>query len=110
MTVFTPPASQLDRAAGPESRPAPWSGMLWVTWRQHRGLLIGVSVVFCAAVAGLLVTGLRIHHDYALPAPRVTTEPVADAIDPGRNLSATPSTPIGDVAGVGDRSGNLSLA
>ena len=66
MTVFTPPASQLDRAAGPESRPAPWSGMLWVTWRQHRGLLIGVSVVFCAAVAGLLVTGLRIHHDYAL--------------------------------------------
>ena len=40
--------------------------MLWVTWRQHRGLLITVSVVFCAAVAGLLVTGLRIHHDYAL--------------------------------------------
>ena len=40
--------------------------MLWVTWRQHRGLLITVAAVFCAAVAGLLVAGLRIHHDYAL--------------------------------------------
>ena len=66
MTVFTTPASRLDRDAGPESGPAPWSGMLWITWRQHRGLLITVSAVFCAAVAGLLVTGLRIHHDYAL--------------------------------------------
>jgi hypothetical protein len=40
--------------------------MLWVTWRQHRGLLIIVAVAFCAAVAGLLETGLRIHQDYAL--------------------------------------------
>ena len=40
--------------------------MLWVTWRQHRGLLITVAAVFCAAVAGMLGAGLRIHHDYAL--------------------------------------------
>jgi hypothetical protein len=40
--------------------------MLWVTWRQHRALLITIAAVFCAAVAGLVVTGLRIHHDYAL--------------------------------------------
>ena len=40
--------------------------MLWVTWRQHRGLLITVAAVFCAAVAGMLRTGLPIHHDYAL--------------------------------------------
>jgi hypothetical protein len=66
MTVFTAPASRLDRDADSQSRPAPWPGMLWVTWRQHRGLLITVGVVFCAAVAGLLVTGVRIHHDYAL--------------------------------------------
>ena len=66
MTVFATPTSRLDRDAGPEPAPTPWSGMLWITWRQHRGLLITVSVVFCAAVAGLLVTGLRIHHDYAL--------------------------------------------
>jgi hypothetical protein len=66
MTVFTTPASQLDRDAGPESGPAPWSGMLWVTWRQHRGLLIAVAAVFCAAAAGLVSTGLRIHRDYSL--------------------------------------------
>jgi hypothetical protein len=40
--------------------------MLWVTWRQHRGLLITVAAVFCAAVAGMLRAGLPIHHDYAL--------------------------------------------
>ncbi len=64
MTVFTRPASQLDGEAGPES--APWMGMLWVTWRQHRGLLITIAAVFCAVADGMLVTGLRIHHDYAL--------------------------------------------
>jgi hypothetical protein len=66
MTVFAPPASRFNRDAGVGSRPAPWPGMLWVTWRQHRGLLITVSAGFCAAVAGLLVIGLRIHRDYAL--------------------------------------------
>ena len=40
--------------------------MLWVTWRQHRGLLISVLVVFAAAVAAMLVYGRRIHHDYAI--------------------------------------------
>jgi hypothetical protein len=40
--------------------------MLWVTWRQHRGLLTSVLVVFVAAVASLLVYGQRIHHDYAI--------------------------------------------
>ena len=66
MTVFAPRASRLDRDAGAESRAVPWPGMLWVTWRQHRGLLITVSVLFCAAVAGMLAAGLRIHHDYAI--------------------------------------------
>ncbi len=40
--------------------------MLWVTWRQHRGLLISVLVVFAVAVADMLVYGQRIHHDYAI--------------------------------------------
>jgi hypothetical protein len=66
MAVFATPASRLGRDAGAGSRPVPWQGMLWVTWRQHRGFLITVSALFCAAVTGLLVTGLRIHHDYAL--------------------------------------------
>ena len=40
--------------------------MLWVTWRQHRGLLASVLVVFVAAVAAMLINGLRIHRDYAV--------------------------------------------
>jgi hypothetical protein len=40
--------------------------MLWVTWRQHRGLLISVPAVFALAVAAMLVYGARIHHDYAI--------------------------------------------
>jgi hypothetical protein len=35
---------------------------------------------------------------------------VTDAIDPKRHLSPTPSTPIGDVAGVADSHPFLSLA
>jgi hypothetical protein len=34
----------------------------------------------------------------------------ADAIDPKRDLSATPETPIEAVDGVGDRKRNLSVA
>jgi len=40
--------------------------MLWVTWRQHRAVLIGVPAVFAAAVAFMLVTGPKVHHDYAI--------------------------------------------
>jgi hypothetical protein len=40
--------------------------MLWVTWRQHRGLLTSVPAVFVAAVAFMLVTGPKIHHDDAV--------------------------------------------
>jgi hypothetical protein len=66
MTVFSEVVSRAapDTTAGP--RPVAWQGMLWVTWRQHRGLLITVAAVFCATVAGLLSTGLKIRHDYAL--------------------------------------------
>lgn len=39
--------------------------MLWVTWRQHRGLLTSVGVGCVAAVAAMLVLGARIHQDYA---------------------------------------------
>jgi hypothetical protein len=68
MTVFTVLTRPIwsGRDTDAESRPVPWPGMLWVTWRQHRSLLISVSTVFCVAVVGMLITGLRIHHDYAL--------------------------------------------
>jgi hypothetical protein len=44
------------------------------------------------------------------PDPGHGPGPVNDAIDPMVDLSPTPATPIEAVAGVGDRSGNLSLA
>jgi hypothetical protein len=40
--------------------------MLWVTWRQHRGVLITVPATFILAVIVMLVEGLKLHHDYAL--------------------------------------------
>ena len=52
----TPPASP---------GPAPWQGMLWVTWRQHRGVLICVPATFIVAVTVMLIAGLKVHHDYA---------------------------------------------
>ena len=73
MTVFTTrrPA-RAARSARPgqhadaELRPVPWQGMLWVTWRQHRGVLVSVLVAFAFAVASMLVYGRRIHHDFAI--------------------------------------------
>jgi hypothetical protein len=69
MTISTL-AAQPGRDAGPQPRPArwpgmPWPGMLWVTWRQHRGLLVSVAVLSTAAAVGLLIAGLKVHHDYA---------------------------------------------
>lgn len=42
--------------------------MLWVTWRQHRGLLISVMVTFVVAVGGILVAGVKIRRDYVVVA------------------------------------------
>jgi len=64
MPVNTLPVRQR-RGAGTGSRPVPWQGMIWVTWRQQRGLLIGTLAVFLAAVLAMLAVGLRAHHDYA---------------------------------------------
>ena len=65
MTILTRPVEPTrDAGAGPGQ--VPWRGMLWVTWRQHRAVLIGVPAVFAAAVAFMLVTGPKMHHDYAI--------------------------------------------
>ena len=64
MTIVTMPVNPA-RDAGPGPGPVPWRGMLWVTWRQHRGLLVSVPVVFIVGVIAMLWAGLRIHHDYA---------------------------------------------
>jgi hypothetical protein len=65
MTVRTMPTqpSRAGDPAGPETEL--WQGMLWVTWRQHRGLLISVLATFIAALILMAVAGLKIHHDYA---------------------------------------------
>jgi hypothetical protein len=39
--------------------------MLWVTWRQHRALLVSVTMMFFVAVTAMLAEGLKIHRDYA---------------------------------------------
>jgi hypothetical protein len=65
MTVLTVPA-QPGQDTGTERPPVPWRGMLWVTWRQHRGLLISVLVTFTGAVIAMVIEGLRIHRDYAV--------------------------------------------
>jgi hypothetical protein len=40
--------------------------MLWVIWRQQRGLLISIPAGFILAVAAMLVEGPKIHQDYAV--------------------------------------------
>jgi hypothetical protein len=64
MSVLTLPA-QPGQQAGPALRPVPWQRMIWVTWRQHRGMLVSVTAVLAAVSVFLLVMGLKAHHDYA---------------------------------------------
>jgi hypothetical protein len=63
VSVLTLPAQPV-RGAGPALRPVPWQRMIWVTWRQHRGMLVSVTAVLAAVSVFLLVMGLKVHHDY----------------------------------------------
>jgi hypothetical protein len=46
-------------------RPAvPWQRMAWVTWRQHRAMLTGVTALLAAVSVFLLIEGLKIRSDY----------------------------------------------
>jgi hypothetical protein len=65
MTACTMPV-QPGQDADAGRRPVPWQGMLWVTWRQHRGLLVSVPAIFVVAVIVMLIEGPKIHHDYAI--------------------------------------------
>ena len=64
MSVLSLPV-QPAQSASPALRPVPWQRMIWVTWRQHRGMLVSVTAVLAAVSAFLLVMGLKVHHDYA---------------------------------------------
>jgi hypothetical protein len=63
VSVLTLPAQPV-QGAGPAPRPVPWQRMIWVTWRQHRGMLVSVTAVLAALSLFLLVMGLKVHHDY----------------------------------------------
>ena len=63
MSVLTLPAQPVQSAA-PALRPVPWRRMIWVTWRQHRGILTGITAVLAAVSIFLLIMGLKLHHDY----------------------------------------------
>jgi hypothetical protein len=62
MTSLTMPAHPEE---GARLRPLPWRRMAWVTWRQHRFSLGGVTVLLGALAVYLWLTGLQLHHSYA---------------------------------------------
>jgi len=63
VSVLALPAQPVQGAA-PALRPVPWQRMIWVTWRQHRGMLTSVTAVLAAVSLFLLIAGLKVHHDY----------------------------------------------
>ena len=62
MTALTVPARPEE---GARLRPLPWRRMAWVTWRQHRFALGGVTVLLGALAVYLWLSGLQMHHSYA---------------------------------------------
>jgi ABC-2 family transporter protein len=60
MTAITAPAPPATRP-----RPVPWTRLVWVTWRQHRVALAGVTVLLGGVGLYLLIMGLKIHSGYA---------------------------------------------
>jgi hypothetical protein len=64
MTALTVPARPDDTSP----RPLPWRRMAWVTWRQHRFVLVGVAALLGALAVCLWLIGLQLHHAYAAAA------------------------------------------
>jgi ABC-2 family transporter len=46
-------------------RPVPWTRLVWVTWRQHRVALAGVTVLLGGLGLYLLIMAVKIHNGYA---------------------------------------------
>ncbi len=62
MTVLTMPVDSGDATA---PRPVPWRNMIWVTWRQHRAMLVSLGAVLGTIAVFLLVLGLWVHHNFS---------------------------------------------
>jgi len=56
VTAATAPAPR----PAARQQPVPWTGLAWVTWRQHRAGLTGTAVVLGGLSLYLLVTGLLV--------------------------------------------------
>ena len=96
MTTLTAPA---EPARDASVRPVPWRRMAWVTWRQHRVALAGVAALFGVAAVYLLITGLQMHHAYAIvgacrPAGKSICQQAAD------NFLNTYAPGVGPVLGL----------
>jgi hypothetical protein len=61
MTVLTMPVRPGHDTAPP---PVPWRRMVWVTYRQHRALLMSLTAVLGALAIFLFVMGLWVHHNF----------------------------------------------
>jgi hypothetical protein len=63
MTVLTLPAQPGQDVA---PRPVAWQRMIWVTWRQHRAMLVSLTAVLGAVAIFLFVMGLWMHHNFSV--------------------------------------------
>ena len=61
MTPATIPAPR----ARARTRPVPWTRLAWVTWRQHRAALAGVTALLGVSAVYLAIMGKKIHDAYA---------------------------------------------
>lgn len=52
------------RAGNRRRLPGPWSGMTWITWRQHRAALAGFGLLFGGSAVLMLYAGIRVHDAY----------------------------------------------
>jgi hypothetical protein len=66
MTILSAPAPS---RPGTRTRPVPWRGLVWVSWRQYRLSAAGAAVFLAALAAYLVIMGLRIRSGYASVAP-----------------------------------------
>jgi ABC-2 family transporter protein len=51
--------------AGRVIRPVPWRRMVWVTWAQHRAMLIGLTDVLGAVALFFVGMGLYVHRNFS---------------------------------------------
>ena len=64
MSAVTVPTRQ-GRPSSRRPRPVAWTGLTWITWRQHRTALAGAGAVLTVAALYLWIMGIKIHAAYS---------------------------------------------